>query len=272
MAEAADDLITREWWLLADVLAFVMDAGRLEPPEAENLLLDYAWMGWFDDFQWHEAGAWVVLDLLDSLPGSSPVHPVRAIRPRKWGQRDPRFGTEVLVEWPHSRVVHRLTSPAPSVSAREIHDLLVPFGAMPDGHTMHLVRLRGVDVISMLRHAGLLTREEETAFLRAMGFLPPELTTMPETETEEETEETKTEKTAVPAKPLTPEQKMLVAIVRRKHPNGFSAKPDFSALARWIATQWERECRKQEVVPTKSPGRDTVRRTLRQASLLLYQP
>ena len=86
------------------------------------------------------------------------------------------------------------------------------------------------------------------------------------------TEETETEKTAVPVKPLTPEQKVLIAIIRRKHPNGFSAKPDFSALARWIATQWERECRKQEVVPTKSPGRDTVRRTLRQASLLLYQP
>jgi len=173
--KASDDLITREWWLLAEVLAFVMDVGRQEPPEAESLLLDFAWMGWFDDFQWHEAGAWVVSDLLDySLPGSSPVHPVRAIRPRQWGRRDLRLGTENPVEWPHNRVVHRLTNPAPFVSAREIHELLVPFGALPDGYTMHLVRLRGIDVISMLRHAGLLLREEETALLRAMGYHPPD--------------------------------------------------------------------------------------------------
>jgi len=178
--KASDDLITREWWLLAEVLAFVMDVGRQEPPEAESLLLDFAWMGWFDDFQWHEAGAWVVSDLLDySLPGSSPVHPVRAIRPRQWGRRDLRLGTENPVEWPHNRVVHRLTNPAPFVSAREIHELLVPFRALPDGYTMHLVRLRGIDVISMLRHAGLLLREEETALLRAMGYLPPEPTAAP---------------------------------------------------------------------------------------------
>jgi hypothetical protein len=269
MAEATDDLITREWWLLADVLAFVLGVIGLTPFEGENLLLDFAWMGWFDDFQWHQAGAWVVSELRNSLPGSSPTRPPGAIRPRQWGRRDHRVGTETIVEWPHSRVTYRLTSPAPFASARELHDLLVPFGALPDGHTMHVVRLRGVDVISMLRHAGLLSREEELALLRAAGFLPDVAQEMPE---ETETEETETEETAVPVKPLTPEQKVLVAIVRRKHPNGFSVKPDFSALARWIATQWERECRKQEVVPTKSPGRDTVRRTLRQASLLLYQP
>jgi hypothetical protein len=45
---------------------------------------------------------------------------------------------------------------------------------------MHLVRLRGVDVISMTRHAGLLSREEETALLRAMGFLPAEPPLPPE--------------------------------------------------------------------------------------------
>jgi hypothetical protein len=174
MAEVDDNLITREWWLLADVLMFTMDVGRLEPPEAEHLLLNYAWMGWFDDFQWHEAGAWVVSDLLDSLPGSSRVHPVRPIPSREWGKRDLRLGTEVCVEWPHSRIVHRLTSPAPFVSAQELHDLLVPFGALPDGYTMHLVHLRGVDVISMLRHARLLSREGETVLLCAAGFLPAE--------------------------------------------------------------------------------------------------
>jgi hypothetical protein len=181
MAEAAGDLITtREWWLLADTLAFVLSGTGLTPFEGENLLLDYAWLGWFDSgFEWHEAGAWVVSDLLDSLPGSSSGHPVRAIRPRQWGRRDLRFGTENVVEWPHSRVVHRYTNPAPTVSAREIHELLIPFGVLPDGHSMHLVRLRGVDVISMLRHAGLLSCEEETAFLRAMGYLPPEPTVAP---------------------------------------------------------------------------------------------
>jgi hypothetical protein len=175
MAEAAEDPITREWWLLADALAFVLSVTGLTPFEGENLLLDFAWMGWFDSgFEWHEAGVRVVSDLLDSLPGSTPMRPPGAIHPRQWGRRDSRFGTENVVEWPHSRVVHRLTSPAPFASARELHDVLAPFGALPDGHTMHLVRLRGVDVISMLRHAGLLSREEETALLRAAGFLPPE--------------------------------------------------------------------------------------------------
>jgi len=281
MAEATEDLITREWWLLADVLAFVMDVGRLEPPEAENLLLDYAWMGWFDDFRWHEAGARVVLDLLDSLPGSSPTRPVGAIHPRQWGRRDLRFGTEDAVQWPHSRVVHRLTSPAPTVTAQEIHELLVPFRALPDGHTMHVVRLRGIDVIAMLRHAGLLTREEEIALLRAMGFLPDVAQAMTEemeteTETEEmpgseetETEETKTEE--APPKPLTPEQKVLVAIILRHHPHGFSVKPNFSVLARSIAPQWAAECKRQGIEAGEPPNRDTVRRTLRQASLFPLQ-
>jgi hypothetical protein len=175
VAKASDDLITREWWLLAYVLEFVMDAGGLTPPEAENLLLDYANTGWFDDFQWHEAGAWVVHDLLDeALPSASPSLPPGPLRPRQWGLRDHHFGTEVLVEWPHSRVVHRLTSPAPFASARELNELLVPFGAPHDGYTMHVVKLRGVDVISMSRHAGLISRERETALLRAMGFLPSE--------------------------------------------------------------------------------------------------
>jgi hypothetical protein len=162
MAGTPDDLITREWWLLAVVLAFVMETSGLTPSEAENLLLDYAWMGWFDDFQWHEAGAWVVYD---------SVSTTRGIRSREWGKRDLRLGTENCVEWIHSRIVHRFTSPAPTVSAREIHELLLPFGALPDGYTMHLVCLRGIDVISMLRHARLLTREQETALLRATGFL-----------------------------------------------------------------------------------------------------
>jgi len=153
-----------------------MDTGGLTPPEAENLLLDYANTGWFDDFQWHETGAQVILDLLDS-----PMRPPGAIRPYQWGRRDHDFGTEVLVEWPHSRVVHRLTSPAPFASARELHDLLVPFGAPPDGHTMHLVRLRGVDVISMLRHAGLISREQETVLLCAAGFLSSEPAAVSET-------------------------------------------------------------------------------------------
>jgi hypothetical protein len=171
MAGTSNDPITREWWLLAYVLEFVMATGRLTPPEAESLLLDYANTGWFDDFQWHETGAQVVFDLLDALPSASPSLPPGPVRPRQWGLRDHSFGTEVLVEWPHSRVVHRLASPAPFASARELHDLLVPFGAPPDGHTMHLVRLRGVDVISMLRHAGLISREQETALLCAAGFL-----------------------------------------------------------------------------------------------------
>ena len=174
MAKASDDPITREWWLLAYVLEFVMDAGGLTSPEAENLLLDYANTGWFDDFQWHETGARISLDLLDALPGASPSLPPGPIRPRQWGLRDHCSGTEVLVEWPHSRVVHRLTNPPLFARARELNELLVPFGAPPDGYTMHLVRLRGVDVISMLRHAGLILREQETALLRAMGFLPPE--------------------------------------------------------------------------------------------------
>jgi hypothetical protein len=175
MAGTSNDPITHEWWLLADVLTFVMDAGGLTAPEAENLLLDYANTGWFDDFQWHEAGAWIVHDLLDeALPSASPSLPPGPLRPRQWGLRDHNFGTEVLVEWPHSRVVHRLTSPAPFASAREINELLVPFGAPHDGYTMHVVRWRGVDVMSMLRHAGLISREQETALLRAMGYLPPE--------------------------------------------------------------------------------------------------
>src|SRR6516165_6633710 len=172
--KASDDLITREWWLLAYVLAFVMDAGGLTSPEAENLLLDYANTGWFDDFQWHETGAQIGLDLLDALLSASPSLPPGPIRPRQWGLRAHCSGTEVLVEWPHSRVVHRLTNPSPFARARELNELLVPFGAPPDGHTMHLVRLRAVDVISMLRHAGLISREQETALLCAAGSLSPE--------------------------------------------------------------------------------------------------
>ena len=252
MAEATEDLITREWWLLADVLAFVMDVGRLEPPEAENLLLDYAWMGWFDDFRWHEAGARVVLDLLDSLPGSSPTRPVGAIHPRQWGRRDLRFGTQNVVEWPHSRVVHRLTSPAPFASAQEIHDLLVPFGAMPDGHTMHLVRLRGIDVISMLRHAGLLTREEETAFLRAMGFLPPE---PPPEKVIEGTPE------------LTLKHEMIVAIVRRYYRKGIPAKVTLADVTRVVAPQWEAECLRREAEISEPPHRNTVDEALKRADI-----
>jgi len=172
--KASDDLIRREWWLLAYVRAVVVDAGGLTAPEAENLLLDYANTGWFDDFQWHETGAQIGLDLLDALLSASPSLPPGPIRPRQWGLRDHCSGTEVLVEWPHSRVVHRLTNPSPFARARELNELLVPFGAPPDGYTMHLVRLRGVDVISMLRHAGLISREQETALLRATGFLSSE--------------------------------------------------------------------------------------------------
>jgi hypothetical protein len=193
MAEASEDrIIHDEWWLLVDVLEFVLGVTGLTPFEGETLLLDYAQMGWFDDFLWHEAGPRIVQDLIDSLPGSSPMRPPGAIPPRQWGRRDLRLGTENVVEWPHSRVVHRLTSPAPTVSAQEIHDLLVPFGALPDGHTMHLVRLRGVDAISMLRHAGLLSREGEIALLRAIGFLPDVAQEMIE---ETETEETEAEET-----------------------------------------------------------------------------
>jgi len=252
MAEASDDLITREWWLLADVLTFVMDTAGLPPPEAENLLLDFAWMGWFDDFQWHEAGARVVLDLLDSLPGSSPMRPPGAIHPRQWGRRDHRFGTENVIEWPHSRIVHRYTNPAPSVSAREIHELLVPFGALPDGHTMHLVRLRGIDVISMLRHAGLLSREEETALLRAMGFLPPEPPT-PEESAE--------------ALEMTLKHEMIVAIVRRHYRKGFSAKTTLAVVTRVVGTEWGAECRRREVEISEPPHRDTVDEALKRAGI-----
>ena len=272
MAEATEDLITREWWLLADVLAFVMDVGRLEPPEAENLLLDYAWMGWFDDFRWHEAGARVVLDLLDSLPGSSPTRPVGAIHPRQWGRRDLRFGTQNVVEWPHSRVVHRLTSPAPFASAQEIHDLLVPFGALPDGHTMHLARLRGVDVISMLRHAGLLLREEEIALLRAAGFLPDVAQEMTEGKVTEETvteekvtDETETEETPGPEETLEPTAKhdAIIAIVRRRYRKGFPAKITLADVTRAVAAQWEAECQGRGVEISDSPYRETVDEALK---------
>jgi hypothetical protein len=175
VAKASDDLITHEFWLLAYVLAFVMDAGGLTAPEAENLLLDYANTGWFDDFKWHAAGPEIIHDLLDDvLPDASPSLPPGPLRPRQWGLRDFNFGTEVLVEWPHSRVVHRLSNPPAFARARELNELLVPFGAPHDGYTMHLVCLRGVDVISMSRHVGLISREQETALLRAMGYLPPE--------------------------------------------------------------------------------------------------
>jgi hypothetical protein len=258
MAEATEDLITREWWLLVYVLEFVMDVGGLPPAEAETLLLDYAWMGWFDDFRWHEAGARVVLDLLDSLPGSSSTRPPGAIPPRQWGRRDLRFGTENVVQWPHSRVVHRFTSPAPTVSAQEIHDLLVPFGAMPDGHTMHLVRLRGVDVISMTRHAGLLSREGETALLRAMGFLPDVAQEMTE---EMETEKTETEEMAASFKLLTPRQKVIIAIIQQRYPEGIPAAVTIAALTQLVAKKWEVEA-------GEPPNRDTVKRTLQQAGLL----
>jgi hypothetical protein len=244
MVEAIDDLTRREWWLLSDVLNFVVATVRLEPPEAEHLLIDHLWLGWFDDFKWCETGAQVVLDLLDSLPGSGPARPVGAIHPRQWGRRNLRLGHETVIEWPFSRVAHRLMSPAPFASAREIHELLVPFGAPPDGFVMHLVQLRGVDVISMLRHAGLLSREGETALLRAMGYLPPELPGM------------------------TPKHEMIVAIIRRHyHRKGFSTKTTLAMVTQTVAAQWEAECRQQGVEISKPPDRNTVNEALKRAGI-----
>jgi hypothetical protein len=248
--KAVEDLITRDWWLLAYVLEFVAMMGDLPPAEAEHLLLDYAWMGWFRDFRWNVAGAWIVYDLLAaSNPGQS-VGTIRAIPPQEWGKRNLHAGTEVVVEWPHSRVVHRLTSPAPTVSAREIRELLVPFGALPDGYTMRLVCLCGIDVISMTRHAGLLSREGEIALLRAMGFLSPE---------------PPSEKAIEPD--LTLKHEMIVVIVRQHYRKGFSAKTTLAMVRQKVADHWEAECQRREVEISEPPHRNTVDEALRRAGI-----
>jgi hypothetical protein len=97
---------------------------------------------------------------------------------------------------------------------------------------------------------------------RFEAHLPPAEQVAQETMT---TEEASAEEMS--PKPLTPEQKVLIAIICRKHPNGFSTKPNFSRLAQWIEPQWAAACKKHGITTKKSPGRDMVRRTLRQASL-----
>jgi hypothetical protein len=173
MAEAEFDFITDEWWMLANVLNFIMGVGSLTPPEAENLLLDYAQTGWFDDFQWYDSAERLVFGS-QSSSGQDSARPVGPIPPRQWGKRDHRFGTEVCVEWPHSRVAHRWTEPAPSHTIGMVREELLAFGFPPDGYTMRLVRWRGVDVIAMAHHAGLITYEEKIALLRTAGYLPLE--------------------------------------------------------------------------------------------------
>jgi hypothetical protein len=73
---------------------------------------------------------------------------------------------------------------------------------------------------------------------------------------------------SVSSKPLTPRQKVIVAIVCRRYPNGIPAKARIASLHRLVKEQWEQECRRQGVEAERPPNRDTVKRTLQQASLL----
>jgi len=261
MAKAAYDFITNEWWVLSDVLMYVMGEGRLTPPEAENLCLDYANIGWFDDYQWHDSEGMLALH---SQWGEESPRPVGGITPRRWGKRSYRSGTDVIVEWPHSRVVHRFTEPAPSTTVRDVREMLVPYGAPPDGYMMHLVRWRGVDVISMMRHAGFLSREDEVTLLRAIGYLPdaPPVKVVPASESAAEPPlvlPTEFEEAELPLR-----QRIACAIIRRHHPHDIPQ--NVADLERLVEKYWKRECKRQKVKEAlwNAPlRRDAIRRLLR---------
>jgi hypothetical protein len=64
-------------------------------------------------------------------------------------------------------------------------------------------------------------------------------------------------------------QKVAIAIVRRKYPNGVPLPADIAELTRLIRAQWEKECKRQGVVGRIDPlERDAVAYTLRKAGLI----
>jgi hypothetical protein len=69
-------------------------------------------------------------------------------------------------------------------------------------------------------------------------------------------------------KPPTSRQKVIVAIVQQRYPNGIPATVTIAALTQLVAKRWESECLRQEVDAGEPPNRDTVKRTLQQAGLL----
>jgi len=139
MAQVDNDFTTQEWWLLCDVLTFVMRyCGSAWA--AESLFLDFAECGHFDKrFRFHHPG---------------DERPIK-ILPRRWGKLNSQFGTEITIEWPDSCVVVRHTTGNSSGLAPAFQNLLSGYGFAPDGYRMYLVRLHRDDVLSMLQLAGL---------------------------------------------------------------------------------------------------------------------
>jgi hypothetical protein len=75
-----------------------------------------------------------------------------------------------------------------------------------------------------------------------------------------------------PEKPLTLRQEMILAIVRRQYPRRIAAGVSIAALHRLVANPetWKTECDRRKINPPRPPppGRDSVARALRRASLI----
>jgi hypothetical protein len=69
----------------------------------------------------------------------------------------------------------------------------------------------------------------------------------------------------------TPRQGVILAIVKRHYRRDVPAGVSIAALHRLVAQKWEAECARQNLIDPQFklvPGRDTVARTLRLASLI----
>jgi hypothetical protein len=78
------------------------------------------------------------------------------------------------------------------------------------------------------------------------------------------------EEPAPPWQP-TPRQGVILAIVKRHYRQGVPAGVSIAALYRLVAQKWQSECARQKLLDPQFklvPGRDTVARTLRLASLI----
>jgi hypothetical protein len=70
-----------------------------------------------------------------------------------------------------------------------------------------------------------------------------------------------------PRQPTLREQ-MILAIVRRRYHRGIPANVSVADVHRHVADVWKAECERRKIKPSQAPGRDSVTRALRHASLI----
>jgi hypothetical protein len=128
-------------------------------------------------------------------------------------------------------------------------------------------RYTAIAGVAATGEVGMLTPKATPATESAVLVIPAASDNEPAAKSEEALP-VPTAATRAPSKPLTLRQKMIVAIVRRRYPQGIPESVGIADLHRLIVKQWESECARQKVETSKPPNRDSVARALRQASLL----